>query len=156
MFDIKDFASVTQEAPLDDKFNLVPEGEYQAMIPTDPAKAFESKSGEKDDRPWAQLSVRLEILDPSGAIEKELGRKPGITDRFFLDVMKNNAGQTVLDVSKQKNVRLGQYLSAVGLNAGGWNFNQMCGKTLKIKVVHGRSDMDPTQKVARVTTLGRG
>lgn len=152
MFDIKEFQSVTNEQVLDDKFNLHPEGEYEFQIPMDPDKAFTSTSGEKDGKPWAQLQLRLETLDPLGNIEKTLGRKPGITDRFFIDL---DPATGSFDHNKQRNIRTGQYLAATGCAKPGWKFSDMLGKRLKGKVVHVKSDMDPSVKVAKVTTLGR-
>lgn len=154
MFDAKEFLSATQEGTLDDKFLLHPEGEFTFQIPMDPEKAFEVKSGEKqqDDgsmRPWAQMALKLETVDPMQTVEKALSRKPGITDRFFLDLDKNGG----FDHSPQKNIRMGQYLTATQNNKSGWKFTDLCGKQVKGKVVWAKSDFGDG-KQAKVTVLG--
>lgn len=150
MFDENDFLSASNEAVLDEKFNLVAEGEYKAQIGFDD-KDFTVTKGEKDGKPWAQLALRLEILDPTGDIEKALGRKPMMTDRFFLDLDENGRP----DYSRQRNIRLGQYLAATDSNKPGWKPNDMRGKPFKITVRHVKSDLNPGEKRAQVTMLGR-
>lgn len=129
MFDQNEFLSGTAESSLDDKFNQLEPGEYQAQVGVED-KAMEVKQGEKDGKPWAQLAVKYEIIDPTGEIEKKLGRKPQITQRFFIDLTESGK----FDYSKQKNVRVGQLLSATGCNQSGWKMTDVKGKRLTIKV----------------------
>lgn len=135
MFDPIEFQNSSNEATLDEKFNQLEAGEYRAQIGID-EKAIEVNTGEKEGKPWAQMTVKLEVLDPSGEIETKLGRKPVISYRFFLDLVQEqgsaNFGKP--DWSKQKNVRMGALLGATGLNKPGWSVPQLKGKSLKIKV----------------------
>lgn len=129
MFSQEEFLSGSSEVALDDKFNQLEPGEYQAQVGVDD-KAMEIKTGEKDGKPWAQIAVKYEVLDPSGDIEKALGRKPSITQRFFIDLTESGG----FDYGKQKNVRFGQLLSATGCNVKGWKPTDVKGKRLTIKV----------------------
>lgn len=148
MFEPDDFLNSSNESVLDTKYNLLPEMEVKASIPLDD-KALTINKGEKDGKPWAQLAVRLEIQDPLGNIEKELGRKPAVTDRFFLDLDDNGK----LDMNKQRNIRLGQYLAACGCKSP-WKLTDLKGKTLKCKVIQVKSDLNPGEKRNAVSQLG--
>lgn len=153
MFSAEDFLTSSQENVLDDKWNQLDPGEYTAQVGVDD-KAIEVKTGEKDGKPWAQLIVQLEILDPSGEIEAKLGRKPKITTRFFLDLIQEGPNAGKLDQSKQKNVKLGQLLKATGTAAPGWKLTDPKGKQLKIMVAKVKNDMDPTTPRSEVVSMG--
>lgn len=149
MFNAEEFLSTAFETKLDDKFNQVDEGEYNVNIGVGD-KDIEVKKGEKDGKPWAQAAVRYEILDPTGEIEKKLGRKPTITHYFFLDVTPDGK----LDTSPQKNVRLGQLLTATGLNGSRWSFTALKGKQIKIKVAKVKNNMNPSEPRSEVVMVG--
>lgn len=148
MFELDDFLSSSNQAVLDDKFNQIPAGEYPAQVSMDD-KAIEVTKGEKEGKPWAQMAVKFEILDVTGEVEKNLGRKPNITYRFFIDLDENGRP----DYSKQKNVRLGQILSATGNNKPGWKGSDIKGKQCKIKITKVKDNRDPTIERSEVTMV---
>lgn len=149
MFEVEDFLTSSNESVLDDKFLQIPPGDYDAQVAVGD-KAVQINKGEKDNTPWAKVIYRFEILDPSGELEKNLGRKPGISYDFFLDLTETDPPK--LDMAKQKNVRLGALLSATGTNEQGWKLTSPCGKRLKIKVtkVKGQDGVERSQ----VTMVG--
>lgn len=148
MFDVNDFMNSATEAVLDTKFNQLDEGEYKAQIGTD-EKAIEIKSDVKDGKPWAQIAIKYEIVDPTGTIEAKLGRKPTIVHRFFLDLKDDGRP----DYGPQRNVRLGQVLAACNLKTP-WKPNDLKGKVLKIKVMKVKNDRDPSNPLAEVSMVG--
>lgn len=149
MFNAADFLSTKQDATLDDRFNALDAGEYTAQIGV-ADNSLEVKTGEKDGKPWAQMVVQYEVLDPTGEIEKKLGRKPSIKQYFFLDLTPEGK----MDQSPQKNVRLGQVLSAAGLNKPGWVPTELKGKMVKIKVAKTKNDIDPANPRSEVVMVG--
>src|SRR6478735_5441492 len=149
MFNADDFLSSSNEAILDDKFNQVDAGEYNAQVGVDD-KALEIATGEKDGKPWAKLTVKLEILDPSKEIEKKLGRPPSIRYSFFLDL--DDSGR--IDQSPQKNVRLGAVLKATGCAKPGWKPTDIKGKSLKIRVAKVKNDLNPAEPRSEVVSVG--
>lgn len=131
MFDANDFFTSKNETPLDDKFIPLPEAEYQVQIGMG-EDDLKIQSGEKDGKAWARFITRLEVLDPSGEIEKQIFRKPMINYDFFLDLTADGKP----DFSKQKNIRLGALLTATNNNRPGWTPNSLRGKVFKAKVAH--------------------
>lgn len=131
MFDVNDFLTSSNESTLDDKFIPMPEGEYQAQIGMGDDD-LKIQTGEKDGKPWARFIARLEVLDPSGEIEKQIFRKPMMNYDFFLDLDENGK----LNRDKQKNIRLGALLTATNNNRPGWKPTDIRGKVFKVKVAH--------------------
>jgi hypothetical protein len=154
-FDASDFLTSSNESVLDDKFNLIDVGEYTAQIGVDD-KAIVITKGESinkagETKPWAQMAIRYEIIDPTGEVEKKLQRKPQITHRIFLDL--NEQGK--LDLAPQRNVRLGQLLKATGKAAPGWKLTDLKGQQLKIKVIQVKSDLNPDQMRNDIGMVGQ-
>lgn len=131
MFDVNDFFTSSNETTLDDKFIPLPEAEYQVQIGMGDDD-LKIQPGEKDGKPWARFIARLEVLDPSGELEKQIFRKPMINYDFFLDLKPDGKP----DFSKQKNIRLGALLSATNNNRPGWKPSDLRGKVFKVKVAH--------------------
>lgn len=153
MFNVDDFLNSSNEAVLDTKVILHPEGEFKGSIGTED-NSIKIKPGESTDktgnlRPWANFSVVLETEDITGEIEQKLFRKPRMTYSFFLDI--DDAGK--LDVSKQKNIRLGALMAAAGLKSP-WRPTDLKGKRISYKVAHVKSDMNPGEKRAEVVAVG--
>jgi hypothetical protein len=156
MFNVDEFLTSSNNEVLDSKFNQLQAGEYDAQIGVDD-KAIEITTGESDDkenpgqkRPWAQMAIRFEVLDPTGEIEKNLGRKPGMTYRFFLDLKSDGRP----DWAPQRNVRMGQILKATGQDKPGWKVTDIKGKRCKIKVANVKQK-DGTAR-AEVVMVGDG
>jgi len=154
-FDPNSFMSQTIDAELDTQVQLVPEGEYPAMI--------ESIEAEKDFRhgiigeakqrageTWASFSPRFVLQAPE--VAAELGRDKVVVahEGYFLDLDSTGG----LDFSKGKNVGLGQLREAVGQNKPGpWSFGNLSGAgPVMVKVSHldGKNG-----KFARVTRVAK-
>lgn len=156
MFEVNEFLTATNDVVLDDHIIPIPPGEYTAQVALD-EKSIQIEPGESDDKenpgqkkPWAQASVRLELLDPSGEVAAKIGRKPVIVYRFFLDLTP----QGKFDYAPQRNVRMGALLKAVGMNQPGWKFNEIKGKTLKVKVAGVKDNRDPSVVRSEVVQVG--
>lgn len=154
-FDPNSFMAQTVDGELDTQVQLVPEGEYPAMI--------ESIEAEKDFRhgivgegkktagaTWANFSPRFVLQAPE--VAAELGREKVVVahEGIFLDL--DSTGN--LDFSKGKNVNLGQLRDAVGQNKPGpWSFSNLSGAgPVMVKVSHldGKNG-----KFARVTRVAK-
>lgn len=154
-FDPNTFMEQTIDAELDTQVQLVPEGEYQAMIePIEADKDFRSgtigEGKKREGETWASFSPRFVIQD--SAVQAELGRDKVVCSHegLFLDLDSNGN----LDFSKGKNVGLGQLRDAVGQNKPGpWSFQNLSGAgPLMVKVSHldGKNG-----KFARVTRVAK-
>lgn len=154
MFDADDFLNSSNETVLDDKVILIPPGEYTAQIPVSD-ESIKIKSGEKQDKEgntkgWAQCTIRFNILDPSGDLEKTIFRTPGINYNFFLDLDENDK----FDHSKQRNIKVGALLKAANKARPGWKFSDLKGQTFKISIAHVKSDFNPGEKKQEVVAVG--
>lgn len=149
MFTANDFLNNSNESVLDDKYNLIPEGEYTAQVGTE-EDSIEVKTGEKDGKPWAQAMVKLAIVDPDGKVKEVLKREPRITYRFFIDLTDDGK----LDQSPQRNVKLGALLKAANLARPGWKMTDLKGKAVKVRIASVKSDMNPGEKRSEVVQFG--
>lgn len=130
MFDPQEFLTTSFETTLDDKYNPVPAGDYTVQIGVE-EKSVEIVKGEKDGKPWARLAIRGNVVDPSGVVKAAIGRDPKFSYEFFLDLTPEGK----LDMAKQRNVKLGQLLSATGCNKPGFKLTDVKGKTCKARIV---------------------
>jgi hypothetical protein len=129
MFDPQEFLSTSFDTTLDDKFIPVPAGDYVVTVGVDD-KALEIAKGEKDGRPWARMIVRGTVLDLTGQLKQAMGREPRFSYDFFLDLTPEGK----LDMAKQRNVRLGQVLSATQCNRPGFKLTDIKGKQMKARM----------------------
>lgn len=148
VFDKESFLNSTVTGANETKVTPVPEGEYTAMIDD-----LDIRTGEKDGKPWASLSIKWYI--PDEQLKALLGMEhPTVTDSIFLD-MENGK----LAFGPNKNVRLGRIREAAGQNdpKKPWSFAMLKGAgPVKIKVgsrpaTDGSGDSYPTvERVAKV------
>lgn len=109
---------------------LIPEGEVRYRIGKP-----KINSGEKDGRPWAQLTLPLECVDTD--ILKELAvEKIGTRTQFFLDL--DDAGK--LARGTNLNVNLGKAFSAAGLHGEECNILALEGRIVIGNTKQKRSD----------------
>jgi hypothetical protein len=116
-----------------DRFTPIPEGEYRGVITKTDVAAGESARG-----PWARYDVTVEVTDPQ---TQELRSVRG---GLMLDL--NESGG--LATGPNKNIKLGQLRTAIGLNTPGkpFNWSDPIGKSVVILVSH-RADKEDVTKV---------
>ena len=131
-FNVTEFLSTSNAETLDTQLIPFPAGEWNVQIGMDDETLQVKQGTSASGKPWARLEIKTVAVDPSGAIKAEMKREPNLTIRMMLDVDERGR----FDGSKGKNVRMGQLLSACGLNQPGWNFNQLKGKVVRVKVKH--------------------
>lgn len=148
MFDPNDFLGTSFNEVLDTRRIPTPIGEYVGQIGMGD-KDLTLNTGEKDGKKWAQLSLRIYLTDPSGAIKAVTGsEKPMVIHTVFLDL--NDAGN--FDASKGKNIRIGKILEAAGKLKPGWKLTDIKGSTIKVSIGHRVYEGDTFDEVKAVTT----
>jgi hypothetical protein len=109
---------------------LIPEGEHQYRIGKP-----KINSGEKDGKPWAQLSLPLECVDSE--VLSELGvEKISSRTQFFLDLDEDGR----LAKGTNANINLAKAFQAAGLYGGEATIMQMEGKVVIGKTKQRTSD----------------
>lgn len=141
-FDPEQFAATSVAEPNDTKFIPVPEDEYQAII--------KSKKFRPTDKGQLILDI-VWVIDSEQAKLITGMKEPQVRHSIFLDRLDNGA----LDMSKGKNVKLGQLREALGLNTPGqpFNFNMLEGKAARVKVKHRTFEGDIFAEVKEVTKI---
>jgi hypothetical protein len=114
-FDLEGFMNEGAGGELDTEFQVVPAGEYAAIVEhvgnTDGLPDIKQKKDGSGS--FVTLDITWSVQDD--AVKAALGRdKVTVRQSFILD-MKGNS----LDYSKGKNVRLGQLKQALGINQPG-------------------------------------
>lgn len=145
-------AETTIEAPLDTKLPLIPINEYPAIIDKIDVRAQPKKDGDGD---WYILDVTYAVEDASAREATGL-EKPTIRDSLFLD-MDLSGERPKLMTGTGKNVQLGRLLEALGINAEGFTFGMLPGRTCLIRVKHVPDAEDPANKGpwARVASVAQ-
>ena len=155
MLNAQEFLGMTQQGANATKLELIPEMEVGAQIAIDglDLKDFKYKRGDREGQTGYRMTVKWEIDDPTGEIEKTIGRRPVIVQSVMLDVTE--AGS--LDMGKGKNVTLGRLREAVGQNTDGkpWNPQMLLGQRAKIKIKHSinKESGELQSEVERTTAL---
>jgi len=146
-FDPAAFASTQYTEANDTKYTPVPAKEYAAVakIP-DISKAFR-----QTDKGQTIFDVLWEV-DDEEARQLTGMPKPTVRQSIFLDMAPNGQG---LDMSKGKNVKLGQLREALSLNVPGqpFSFTQIDGRPARITVKHRQYEGDTFADVKEVTKL---
>lgn len=95
----------------------------------------ESKTGEKNGKPWLQVLVTHNIDVPQ-QLRDALKLPPTVklTDRVFIDL--NEQGN--VDNSPGRNTRQRMYREALGMNKKGepFGWRKVSGRTVKVKIKH--------------------
>lgn len=156
-FDIHAFTQTAHAEVPQDKFIGIPPNEYLGQIGNDD-KALSMKTGiiangDNAGKPWASLSVRINVADPAGALKATHGDKPGINYNIFLDLAPGSTAEApIVDWGTNKNIRVGKLLEVTGCRKPGWKWTDLLGKSLKIKVeeVADKKTGDPRNEVVFV------
>jgi len=122
MFDPDAFMQTTIEDAFEEKRSLIPAGEYMATV-----ENLEAKTVGEANRPI--INMRLRLVN-TGDEETE-GRV--LYHTLWLDMDERGALMT----GPNKNIGLGQFLSALGLNGKPWNPTMFEGQVVLIQVSHG-------------------
>jgi hypothetical protein len=121
MFDPTTFADTTIEDSFEEKRSLIPPGEYMMTLE-------EVEPRVVGERNLPILSVRLRIVN-SGDEEAD---NRVIYHTVWLDM--DDAGSLL--TGPNKNINLGQLLSALGLNGKPWSPNQLAGNVVLGNLSH--------------------
>lgn len=139
-FNVAEFMNENIDAQFDTAIIPIPEGEHIGQIGTD-EKAVEISYGisQKNNKPWMRADIRVHLTDPNLAIQLQRQEGQEIVARYGLMIDLDEQGK--LDTRPQRNVNLGKLRDAVGQNqAGPWNFSQLKGRPIKVKIKHKLSD----------------
>ena len=125
----------------------IPPGTYNAIISEVKARPWSSEKGS-----GMSLDISYEIVDDGGKIEQEIGRKPVVTQGYFLDLKDGK-----MDFSAGKNVQLNRVRDAVGQNVPGqaWKATNMKGQALQIVVTNSPDKNNSDVIYSRVKSVGR-
>jgi hypothetical protein len=148
MFSSEEFLNQqTIDTKLETAFSPIPAGEYVGML-----SKLEAKEQPKTDGTGHWTIVDLFwAIDDARAKEATGMESPQIKDSVFLD-MENGK----LATGKNKNIQLGRYLEALGLNGVPGNpFAAMRGKAAKLQVTVEPDKKDPTRVFNRVKAVGK-
>lgn len=154
-FDPQQFMN-TPADPLPVSYEVIPEGEYQMLLDSDPKmlevrkiEGVSSKSG--DPYLFYQLELSCLVLDEK--VKAKLGRDK-VTARMRINLDFDGDGK--LTNGPNRNVALGQLRDALGQNKPGWTPAQLLGAGPFIgRVKHSSSKTNPEQKFAEVVKAGK-
>ena len=143
-FDAEAFLNQTIDAPLKEEPDLIPPGEYEAVIDKVGARA------PKDNDSGVNVSILWEITDPE--LKAQMGRPKIIVPQFMFCELDENGR---LATGGDKNWRLGQIREAVGQNkTGAWHVQQLLGAgPARIRVKHNDYQGNVSAQVDRVVKL---
>ena len=153
IFDSDTFLGQEYSGKLDDVMTPVPTGVYTAVIDRYGISQIQRDDGSEP----LVLEITWAIDDPDEAVKRITKRKRNSVRQsgWIEDLTTNAQGALTVDVSPGCNVRLGQFLSAVGLNTGSpWSWSQLQGKAAKVEVNHTVSKKDG-EVYANVKTVHR-
>lgn len=149
MFDAAAFLTQTQVADkLETQFSPIPAREYIGMI-----TKFEAKQQPNKENTGMYTIVDVFIaIDDAAAKEATGMANPVVRDSMFLDIGPDGK----LETGKNKNIALGRYLEACGVNGQPGNpWQLMQGKMVKVQVTVDPDKNDPKKLWNRVKAVGR-
>ncbi len=137
MFDPQAFMNETVEDTFEEKRTLVPAGEYMTTV-----EDVEAKTVGEANRPI--LSIRLRIVNS----EDPEANERLLFHTLWLDITDSGA----LDTGPNKNIGLGQFLSALGLNGKPWSPGALIGQVVLTQVTHGlnKRSGEMEEKITRI------
>ena len=148
MIDAKQFMNAQYSEPNSTKRTPIPPGEYKAIVDKVELETF---PGKKDtSKVYLKCNATLNLDEPT--LRTQLEReKVVIVHGFLVDL--NDAG--AIDFSKERNVTLGKFREAIGMNTPGtpWSFPMFEGKVLRVKVAHEMYEGEPQARVVAVAKL---
>ena len=137
------------DGKLETQFTPIPAREYIALI-----QKIEARQMAKTSEPgeWTVADFTLAI-DDAAAKEATGLANPTLRDSVFLDI---DPATNKLAQGKNKNIALGRYLEATGLNGQVGNpFQMLLGKMVKIQVVVEPDKKNAQNVYARVKAVGK-
>lgn len=146
----------TPADPLPTAYEVIPEGEYQMILDSDPkmlevrkVEGVSSKSGD----PYLFYQIELSCLVLDEKVKAKLGRDK-VTARMRINLDLDDNGK--LNAGPNKNVALGQLREALGQNKTGWTPQQLLGAGPFIgRIKHQASRTNPEVKFAEVVKAGK-
>lgn len=155
MLNVEEFLGTQISGANSTKVILIPPGnDYVGTIAADGVGLadFKYKQGERAGQTGYRMTVKWELDDHDGSIEKQIGRKPTITQSIMLDITDEGG----LDMGEGKNVQLGRLREALGQNDDGapWQPAMLYGGRARLDIQH-RIDNngDEQQEVKGVAKL---
>jgi len=148
MFDAVNFMSTVYNETNDTKRINCPAGEYMAQITKVEPRSGIIGKGERTGETWAGLALTCDIQD-EGVKAFCQRDKVIVTANLMLDL----TAQGGLDMGKQRNITLGQWREATGLNRPGQPFSPMMftGQMVKIMVKHVPGFKNPEELVPEIS-----
>jgi hypothetical protein len=112
-----------------------PVGTWDARVGKITEKSFASgeiKKGQRQGEPWFSVSIPLEITHPD--VTEVTGFNPTVV---YLSIMLDITPSGQLSREKGKNIKLGQFLAACGLDkSGSFSFQELTGYEVQANVEH--------------------
>lgn len=145
----EEFLQTTTSEVLDDHLDPCPAGEFNFQAGKPEIADFEFKKGERKGETGYRMIVKWECLDDN--VKKLLDRdKVTVTQSILLDMTNDNSG---LDISKGKNIGLGQLRTALGQNVPGepWSPAMIESQIASLKITHEIWDNNPVARIGGVS-----
>lgn len=152
-FNPEQFMEAAIQGANDTKITPCPVGEWHGQVEKVEAKAQPINNGERAGEVLAKFLVYWEIMDEEP--RRQTGReKVRVRQEILLDL----TDEGMIDMGKGKNVRLGKFREAVGLNDPNVAFNPMqsVGRTGVVVVGHRPDPKDSTIVYDEVTAVRKG
>lgn len=159
LFNPDEFMQQTVDAPMETKYQLAPEGTFEAQIGEFNSTAFqkidfEYKKGPKVGEQGSMTKFECPFVTQDPKVLAAMEGRESVT--LFMQMIIDRTPEGAIDYGKDKNVRLGKLRAAVNQNAAGaWNFPMLMnsGKLL-IKVKHEEYESGgEKKKAARVVDV---
>lgn len=133
-FNAEAFLNQTVETVTADTTTPHPEGEFEGQIVD---LNFNSGTGKESGKTWVRLKVTIKCLDAQVAADMGV-EEAKVYDDFFIDLTEEGG----LDCGTNRNIKLGKYRTAAGMNEEGEEFNigMLNGATVGYKVAHKLND----------------
>ena len=132
-FSVEAFKAAAVSDTNADRYTPMPEGDYTGTI-----SKVDIAGGESARGPWARYDVIVDVQDPTTE------RQRGVRASIMLDLTDNGG----LAVGPNRNVKLGQFRTAIGKNVPGkpFQWEDALGCTVTFTLGH-RVDKDDATKV---------
>lgn len=135
---------------LDTTVHPYPVGVYNAQVRMEDDALTESTGTSKNDpsKTWHKLRINLNIIDPQLAAARG-NDKLYVKYDFFLDYENG-----LLASGPQKNIQLGAFMKACGLNEKGRSILESKGKMVSVQIAHRADPTDPEKIYNEVKAVG--
>lgn len=131
------FMQSTIEQTLDTKRELVPEGDYSGTISKLEPQGGTISKGDRAGEPWGAIKIHVTMDLPSDVAERIGRAKKTVNTMVFLDLNEQGG----LAVGKGKNVDLGKWFDAAGINQlSNKNPAMLEGRDVKVRIKHAESE----------------